>query len=167
MGKKGERRDKHMNIKRMSQQSTQYYCLVDASWKNDKEVAGVGWSLHSIQGSRQLQGSSSIRPTNTPREAEAEALRMAVRQLRALAYKNVHFKSDCKSLMDELAQHTNAASIVKVRNTENTSMIQDILNASKGNGFTFSYVARCNLMLVDELAKKARGTNQNYVISWR
>ena len=34
---------------------TQYYCLVDASWKNDKEVAGVGWSLHS-KGSQQLQG---------------------------------------------------------------------------------------------------------------
>lgn len=94
MGKKGERRDKHMNIKRQAYEY-EYYCLVDASWKNGKEVAGVGWSLHSIQGSQQLQGSSSIRPTNTPREAEAEALRMAVRQLRELAYKNVHFKSDC------------------------------------------------------------------------
>lgn len=81
----------------------QYYCQVDASWKNDKEVAGVGWSLHSIQGNQLLQGSSSIHATNTPREAETEAMRMAVRQMRALAFSQVHFINDCKTLVDELA----------------------------------------------------------------
>uniref|UniRef100_A0A0D3DCR1 RNase H type-1 domain-containing protein n=1 Tax=Brassica oleracea var. oleracea TaxID=109376 RepID=A0A0D3DCR1_BRAOL len=84
---------------------TQYFCYVDACWKDDKEVAGVGWSLHSIQSNQLLKGSSSISPTNTPREAETEALRMAVRQMRALAFTNVQFRSDCKSLMDELAQY--------------------------------------------------------------
>lgn len=145
---------------------TQYYCYVDASWKDDKEVAGVGWSLHGIQGNQLLQGSSSISPTNTPREAETEALRMAVRQMRALAFTNVQFRSDCKSLMDELAQYNTAATIVKVRNTESISMIQDIVDASKTNGFTFTYVPRSSVMLVDELAKKARCNNQNYVITW-
>ncbi|KAG2328016.1 hypothetical protein Bca52824_010744 [Brassica carinata] len=145
---------------------TQYYCYVDASWKNDKEVAGVGWSLHGIQGNQQRQGSSAISPTNTPREAETEALRMAVRQMRALAFTNVQFRSDCKSLMDELAQYTTEATIVKVRNTESVSMIQDIVDASKANNFTFTYVPRSSLMLVDELAKKARCNNQNYVITW-
>lgn len=40
----------------------------------DKEVAGVGWSLHSTEGNQHLRGSSSIRQTNTPPEAETEAL---------------------------------------------------------------------------------------------
>ena len=145
---------------------TQYFCCVDASWKDDKEVAGVGWSLHGIQGNQLIQGSSSISPTNTPREAETEALRMAVRQMRALAFTNVQFRSDCKSLMDELAQYTTAATIVKVRNTESISMVQDIVDTSKTNGFTFTYVPRSSVMLVDELAKKARCNNQNYVIIW-
>ena len=55
---------------------------------------------------------------------------------------------------DELAQYTTAATIVNVRNTESFSMIHDIVETSKANVFTFSYVPRCNLMLVDELAKK-------------
>ncbi|KAF2610111.1 hypothetical protein F2Q70_00009983 [Brassica cretica] len=57
--------------------SAQYYCQVDASWKNSLEVAGIGWSLHSMQGNQLLQRSTSIRATNSPREAEAEALRIA------------------------------------------------------------------------------------------
>ncbi|KAG5378873.1 hypothetical protein IGI04_026715 [Brassica rapa subsp. trilocularis] len=146
--------------------SAQYYCQVDASWRNDEEVAGVGWSLHSIQGNQLLQGSSSIHATNTPREAETEALRMAVRQVRALAFSKVHFISDCKSLMDELAQHLTGATIVKVRNTESFSMIQDIVEASKANGYTFSYMSRNRLSLVDKLAKNARCNKQNYVITW-
>lgn len=68
--------------------SAQYYCQVDASWKNSLEVAGIGWSLHSMQGNQLLQGSTSIRATNSPREAEAEALRIAVTQMRALAFDN-------------------------------------------------------------------------------
>ncbi|KAJ0264716.1 Reverse transcriptase zinc-binding domain-containing protein [Hirschfeldia incana] len=165
-GEEVRRKGQACQIQEIVPPGTQYYCYVDASWKDDKEVAGVGWSLHSIQGNQQLQGSSSIRPINTPKEAETEALRMAVRQMRALAYTNVHFKSDCKSLMDELAQYTTRATITKVRNTESISMIQDIVEASKANGFTFSYVPRSSLMLVDEIAKKARCNNQNYVITW-
>ncbi|CAN6844624.1 unnamed protein product [Brassica oleracea] len=129
---------------------TQYFCCVDASWKDDKEVAGVGWSLHGIQGNQLIQRSSSTNPTNTPREAETEALRMAVRQMRALAFTNVQFRT----------------TIVKVRNTESISMVQDIVDTSKTNGFTFTYVPRSSVMLVDELAKKARCNNQNYVIIW-
>ncbi|KAG2274916.1 hypothetical protein Bca52824_057471 [Brassica carinata] len=132
----------------------QYYCQVDASWKNDKEVAGVGWSLHSMQGNQLLQGSTSIRATNTPREAETEALRIAVTQVRALAFDKVHFISDCKTIVDELAQYITGATTRKVRNTESISMIQDIAAAAKDNGFSFSYMPRNRLWLVDELAKR-------------
>ncbi|KAF3545531.1 hypothetical protein DY000_02004180 [Brassica cretica] len=41
-------------------------------------------------------------------------------------------------------------------------MIQNIAEAAKDNGFTFSYMTRSSLSLVDELAKKARCNNQNY-----
>ncbi|XP_013623363.1 PREDICTED: uncharacterized protein LOC106329276 isoform X2 [Brassica oleracea var. oleracea] len=97
---------------------------------------------------------------------EAEALRIAVTQMRALAFDKVHFFSDCKTIMDELAQYITRATTRKVRNTESISMIQDIVEAAKDNGFTFSYMTRSSLSLVDELAKKARCNNQNYVITW-
>ncbi|KAH0891358.1 LOW QUALITY PROTEIN: hypothetical protein HID58_053787, partial [Brassica napus] len=87
---------------------------------------------------------------------EAEALRIAVTQMRALAFDKVHFFSDCKAIMDELAQYITRATTRKVRNTESISMIQDIVEAAKDNGFTFSYMTRSSLSLVDELAKKAR-----------
>lgn len=65
----------------------QYFCHVDAFWKDEKEVAGVGWPLYSNEGTQHLQRSSSINPTNTPREAETMALLMAVQQMRRLAFK--------------------------------------------------------------------------------
>lgn len=53
---------------------------VDASWKNKKELAGVGWSLHRREGTQHIQGSSSIQATNSSLEAEAQALSMAVEE---------------------------------------------------------------------------------------
>ena len=58
---------------------------------------------------------------------EAEALRIAVTQMRALAFDKVHFFSDCKTIMDELAQYITRATTRKVRNTESISMIQNIV----------------------------------------
>ncbi|KAL0719176.1 hypothetical protein Bca4012_068500 [Brassica carinata] len=147
--------EESFQIQQMVPSSARYYCQIDASWKNDMEAAGIGNQL--------LQGSTSIRATNTPREAEAEALRIAVFQMRALAFGKVHFISDCKTIMDdELAQYNIRATTWKVRNTESISMIQDIVSVAKDNGFTFSFSPRNRLRLVDELAKKARCNNQNY-----
>ncbi|KAH0938177.1 hypothetical protein HID58_005638 [Brassica napus] len=67
---------------------------------------------------------------------------MAVTQMRALAFHKIHFLSDCKSIVDELAQYTTRATIRKVRNTESISMIQDIVEAARDNEFTFSYMPR-------------------------
>lgn len=53
--------------------------------------------------------------------------------------------SDCISLMDEWNQYSTAATITKVRITESASMIQDIIEASKSNEFTFYYVSRLRL----------------------
>ncbi|KAG5399231.1 hypothetical protein IGI04_021045 [Brassica rapa subsp. trilocularis] len=62
----------------------------------------VGWSLYSREGIQKLQGSSSINPTNSPLEAEAIALSMAVQQMKNLCYDQVTFISDCKLLIDGL-----------------------------------------------------------------
>ncbi|XP_013617574.1 PREDICTED: uncharacterized protein LOC106324102 [Brassica oleracea var. oleracea] len=91
---------------------------VDASWKNEKEGGGIGWSLHSKEGIQKLQGSSSIIPTNSPIEAEAVALLMATQQMRRLQYRNVAFISDCKKLIDELHQCLAGKTITKARHTE-------------------------------------------------
>ncbi|KAG5375184.1 hypothetical protein IGI04_039780 [Brassica rapa subsp. trilocularis] len=65
------------NIQKVLPDDSIYYCKVDASWKNANEV-GV--------------------------EAEAQALLMAVQQIRRLGYKQVTFLSDCKPMVKELDQ---------------------------------------------------------------
>lgn len=49
--------------------------------------------LYSREGIQKLQGSSSINPTNSPLEAEAIALSMAVQQMKNLSYDQVTFIS--------------------------------------------------------------------------
>lgn len=58
-----------------------FYCVADASWKSPYEKAGIGWSLHSREGTLILQGSSAIAPTFSSLEAEAMATLLAVQQL--------------------------------------------------------------------------------------
>ena len=84
---------------------------VDASWKNKKELAGVGWSLHCREGTQHIQGSSSIQATNSSLEAEAQALSMAVQQMRRLAYQNIIFMTDSRLLVDELNQFNTGSNI--------------------------------------------------------
>ena len=80
MGKKGERRDKHMNIKRMSQQVLNITVLLTLLGKMIRRLQ-VLVGPYIVKAANNYKDFLSIRPTNTPREAEAEALRMAVRQL--------------------------------------------------------------------------------------
>ncbi|CAH8298752.1 unnamed protein product [Eruca vesicaria subsp. sativa] len=93
--------------------------------ESEGEIGGIGWSLFSREGIQYLQGSSSIRLTNTPIEAEAQALLSAVKKLRALRYKLITFLCDCKSLMDELNKFTKDSIIKRLRNKEAASMIHD------------------------------------------
>lgn len=81
-------------------QTAQYYCLMDASWKNQTEPSGIGWYLYSIQGIQILQGSSSAEPTNSAFKAESLGMRMATHQLRALRFTNVALFTDFKRVID-------------------------------------------------------------------
>ncbi|KAG5406836.1 hypothetical protein IGI04_012955 [Brassica rapa subsp. trilocularis] len=78
--------------------------------------------------------SSSIRATNTSLKPKAEALRMAVKQMMMLNFKKVAFISPYHRV----------------------SMLQDIMESSKSYKFSFCYVPRNWLTLVDELAKNSR-----------
>ena len=143
--------------------STKYYCLVDASWKNEKEVGGIGWSFYSREGFQNLQGSSSINPTNSLLEAEAIALSMAVQQMKNLRYNQVTFISDCKRLIDGLHQFYTEETITKRCITKAFSLIHDIHEMSKSCSFNFRYLSKESLTNVDVLAIDARTMSKNYV----
>lgn len=83
-------------------EDTMLYCIADASWKTSNELAGIGWSLYSKEGTLLIQGSSAIDPTETALQAEAMAILLAVQQLHALHYKNVMFLGDWAQLFNNL-----------------------------------------------------------------
>ncbi|KAH0902445.1 hypothetical protein HID58_041948, partial [Brassica napus] len=144
-------------------QESMLYCIADASWKSEHEAAGIGWSLYSRQGTFIMQGSSAIASTNSAFEAVAVATLLAVQQLHRLHYKNVIFLGDNARLFKSLEP---------TRGRENTAcheastMVQDILNLAKLNDYSFKQVPRNLVYHVDQLAKRARLSNQQYVITW-
>ena len=71
-----------------------YCCFVDASWLSLTDYAGIGWVLYDKNANIILKGTASIPPTTTLIEAEVEALRSTIVQLRNLGYKGVLFCGD-------------------------------------------------------------------------
>ncbi|KAL0718059.1 hypothetical protein Bca4012_067381 [Brassica carinata] len=133
-------------------QESMLYCIADASWKSVDEMAGIGWSLYSRQGTLMMQGSSAIAPTNSALEAEAMATLLAVQQLHRLHFKDVIILGDNAQLFKSLE--------------DQRGKVQDILNIAKQNAFSFKHVPRKLVHQVDQLAKRARMLNQQYVITW-
>ncbi|KAH0912458.1 hypothetical protein HID58_035779 [Brassica napus] len=97
--------------------------------------------------------SSSISATNTSLKLEAEVLRMAVKQMRKLNFKKVAFMIYWSKNHPIGLYHR-------------VSMLQDIMESSNSYDFSFCYVPRNRVTLVDELAKNVRCNNQRYVIRW-
>ncbi|VVB04722.1 unnamed protein product [Arabis nemorensis] len=56
-------------------------CFVDASWTSSQDRAGVAWNLTKEE-KQILQGYASLTTINSSLEAEAEALRMVVMEMR-------------------------------------------------------------------------------------
>ncbi|KAG2239145.1 hypothetical protein Bca52824_090005 [Brassica carinata] len=146
--------------------NSEYYCLVDASWKSSREEMGFGWSLHRREGTQIMHGSSAEAPMNSTIEAEAIALLMATQQMVRLNYSKVAL-GGCKSLFDELNQFKTEQTIRNFRITEGAFVLQDILEISRHRDYTFHYISRDNLNVVDSLAKQARLHKKNYVVSWK
>ncbi|KAG5411580.1 hypothetical protein IGI04_007899, partial [Brassica rapa subsp. trilocularis] len=112
---------------------------------------GFGWYLHRREGTQIMHGSSAEAPMNSTLEAEAIALLMATQQMVRLNYSK--FKTE----------QTNR----NVRITEAVFVPQDIFEITRHRDYTFHYISRDNLNVVDSLAKQARLHKKNYVVSWK
>lgn len=88
---------------------------------------------------------------------------LAVQQLYRLSYKNVTILGDnsqfFKSLEGDNQRKNQAATC-----NEASILVQDILKLSKVNNFSFRKVPRMFVQQVDQLAKRARLGDQQYVI---
>lgn len=94
-------------------------------------------------------------PTNSPLEAEACSILMTVQEVWKVRYKHVAFMTDCKQLRDELHQQMAEQTIFKVRNTEASSIVRDIVAMATEFSFTFHYVPRVLTRNVGVMAKEA------------
>ncbi|VVA90818.1 unnamed protein product [Arabis nemorensis] len=141
-----------------------FKCFVDASWFSSQDRAGIAWSL--TKDSKQIiQGSASIPPSNSPFEAEAEALRIATLEMQRLGYKDVNFKGDAKPLYDIFGQSSEGKTTWCDKSI--IIYVKDIASVAKLHDYRFSYVSRRVLANVDSLAKIGRIRNAPNVIKWK
>ena len=91
---------------------------------------------------------------------------LAVQQLHTLAYKDVVILGDCLELIKSLQVISGEQLHKQLQINEAYSILQDIACVADKDKFIFHYVPRNQVHVVDQLAKRARITNQNYVISW-
>lgn len=110
-----------------------------------------------------MQGSSEIAPTNSALEAEAMATLLAVQHLCRLHFKDVIILGDNVQLFKSLEDHRRNKD---TNNNEAYTEVQGIPNLAKLNAFSFRHVPRNLVHHVDQLAKRARLSNQQYVIIW-
>ncbi|KAG2324148.1 hypothetical protein Bca52824_006876 [Brassica carinata] len=117
-------------ISELLPQEAEFYCIADASWKSPTDKVGIGWSLHSREGTLRLHGSSAINSTNSPLEAEAMAMLLAIQRMNILSYKNVAMLGDNAELIKEL-NLLQAAKTQELKLNGATIIIQDSQNSSK------------------------------------
>ncbi|CAD5326314.1 unnamed protein product [Arabidopsis thaliana] len=103
---------------------------------------GIGWSLHNRDGTQILHGSGAIHPTQSPTEAEAEALRLAVLDLRRLGYSHVTFCGDLKLIYDTLQRCALRGNNASWKYLHIATYLADVLKISKLCSFNFIHISR-------------------------
>ncbi|CAF1920354.1 unnamed protein product, partial [Brassica napus] len=145
-----------------------FCCFVDASWTSSEEKAGIGWALYNKEAKLVLHGKAAIEPIDSPLEAEAEALRMAISQIKRLGFNPVTFCGDSAVLYKQLPQHKEIPMVQKPMSLSCPTYIEDIgnlINDEKAS-FSFQKVPRsCNTQ-ADNLAREGRMKSLNYVVCW-
>ncbi|KAL0696613.1 hypothetical protein Bca4012_063793 [Brassica carinata] len=143
--------------------------IPDGSWTSLKDKAGIGWPLFNTEGKAILEGKAAIEPVNSPLEAEAEALRMAIVQMRKLGYHTVTFYGDSSDLYDTFSKDFCQASHSTTKGNHCPTHMKDIAYLARGNGcnFGFQKIKRSCNVVADKLAKEGRITNSGYVVSWK
>ncbi|XP_013607275.1 PREDICTED: uncharacterized protein LOC106313893 [Brassica oleracea var. oleracea] len=140
----------------------------DASWTSSEENAGIGWALYNKEAKLVLHGKAAIEPIDSPLEAEAEALLMAISQIKRLGFNPVTFCGDSAVLYKQLPQHKEIPMVQKPMSLSCPTYIEDIgnlINDEKAS-FSFQKVPRsCNTQ-ADNLAREGRMKNLNHVVCW-
>ncbi|CAN6844165.1 unnamed protein product [Brassica oleracea] len=142
--------------------------ISDGSWTSPTDNAGIGWALFSTDGRIILEGKAAIEPVNSPLDAEAEALRMAVVQMRKLGYHIVTFYGDSSEIYDTLS-NSHQASPSSIKRNHCPTYMKDIANLAKDSNYSFGFqkVKRTCNGVADKLAKEGRITNSGYVVRWK
>ncbi|CAN6865275.1 unnamed protein product [Brassica oleracea] len=139
-----------------------------ASWTSSEENAGIGWALYNKEAKLVLHGKAAIEPIDSPLEAEAEALLMAISQIKRLGFNPVTFCGDSAVLYKQLPQHKEIPMVQKPMSLSCPTYIEDIgnlINDEKAS-FSFQKVPRsCNTQ-ADNLAREGRMKNLNHVVCW-
>ncbi|KAF3504232.1 hypothetical protein F2Q69_00043391 [Brassica cretica] len=146
-----------------------FCCFVDASWTSSEEKAGIGWALYNKDAKLVLHGKAAIEPIGSPLEADAEALHMAISQIKRVGFHPVTFCGGSAMLYKQLPQHKELIPMVpKPMSLSCPTYIEYIDNLIKEGkaSFSFQKVPRsCNTQ-ADNLAREGRMKNLNYVVCW-
>ncbi|CAF1754895.1 unnamed protein product [Brassica oleracea var. botrytis] len=140
-----------------------------ASWTSSEEKAGIGWALYNKDAKLVLHGKAAIEPIGSPLEADAEALHMAISQIKRVGFHPVTFCGGSAMLYKQLPQHKELIPMVpKPMSLSCPTYIEYIDNLIKEGkaSFSFQKVPRsCNTQ-ADNLAREGRMKNLNYVVCW-
>ncbi|KAL0715579.1 hypothetical protein Bca4012_064901 [Brassica carinata] len=84
-------------------QTNSFCCFVDGSWTSSFQKAGIGWALDNRDCKLLVQGTAAMDPINSALETGAEALRVAVVQMKRLGFNKVIFCGDSSMLYNCLS----------------------------------------------------------------
>ena len=160
--------EKYDSIDDIITQTNTLSCFVDGSWTSPTDNAGIGWAPFNTDGRIILEGKAAIEPVNSPLDAEAEALRMAVVQMRKLGYHIVTFYGDSSEIYDTLS-NSHQASPSSIKGNHCPTYMKDIANLAKESNYNlgFQKVKRTCNGVAYKLAKEGRITNSGYVVRWK
>ncbi|CAN6882195.1 unnamed protein product [Brassica oleracea var. botrytis] len=130
--------------------------IPDGSWTSPKDKAGIGWALFNSEAKVILEGKAAIEPVNSPLEAEAEALRMAIIKLRKLRYYTVTFYGDSSDLYDTISKQSHQACHITSKGTHCPTHMKDIASLARGNEYNFCFqkIEKSRNVVADKLAKE-------------
>ncbi|XP_026383924.1 uncharacterized protein LOC113279445 [Papaver somniferum] len=139
----------------------QFKLNFDASWIDEKSIAGYGLIFRSATGTTVQAGSGAIF-ASSPEEAEALALLEAAKWATIMDFKHFWIEGDCKGVLDYAKV---LSSTIHWRNQAIVNEAQRILKSCEHFlGFTFSQRSSNNV--ADVLAKHARKEGY-YKQQWR
>lgn len=127
--------------------STTYKCNFDASFLYSNHQAQAGWIIRDYNGIPHYWGSMTLGWTETPLEAEAKALLVAMQQAWLMGFESISFEGDNQFLIDLIQGKTTDVYIENI--------CHDILHWSpRFLTCSFRHMKRSNNVPADILSKK-------------